>query len=116
MGSRLFCFPESAFVMSLSLGFIRDSQMPSKLMKSFTHHLRVYFSGEWEIGFGKVLGQDLRGSTVGIIGFGGIGQATAKRLAGFEVARFLYSGHREKPEGIFIYYRLLSSYSQGGYI
>lgn len=57
------------------------------------------FRGEWEIGFDKVLGQEIRGSTVGIIGLGGIGQATVKRLTGFEVTKFLYTGHREKPEG-----------------
>ncbi|KAF9801942.1 hypothetical protein SFRURICE_016192 [Spodoptera frugiperda] len=46
----------------------------------------------------QVLGQDIRGSTVGIIGLGGIGQAVVKRLAGFEVSKFVYTGHREKPE------------------
>lgn len=58
------------------------------------------YRGEWEIGFDKVLGQDVRGSTVGIVGLGGIGQAVVKRLAGFEVEKFVYSGHREKPEGM----------------
>ncbi|KOB65788.1 Glyoxylate reductase/hydroxypyruvate reductase, partial [Operophtera brumata] len=67
--------------------------------RRFTENLQQVRSGEWEIGFDKVLGQDLRGSTVGFIGFGGIGQATARRLAGFEVAKLVYSGHREKPEG-----------------
>ncbi|XP_026331054.1 glyoxylate reductase/hydroxypyruvate reductase-like isoform X2 [Hyposmocoma kahamanoa] len=67
--------------------------------RRFTENLAQVRSGEWEIGFDKVLGQDIRGSTVGIIGLGGIGQATVKRLAGFEVAKFLYTGHREKPEG-----------------
>ncbi|KOB67475.1 Glyoxylate reductase/hydroxypyruvate reductase [Operophtera brumata] len=66
--------------------------------RRFTENLQQVRSGEWEIGFDKVLGQDLRGSTVGFIGFGGIGQATARRLAGFEVAKLVYSGHREKPE------------------
>lgn len=59
----------------------------------------MFYRGEWEIGFQKTLGQDVRGSTVGVIGLGGIGQATVKRLSGFEVERFLYTGHREKPEG-----------------
>lgn len=75
-------------VISLMLGAARR----------FTENLDKIRSGEWEIGFGKMLGQDVRGSTVGIVGFGGIGQATVKRLSGFEVGRFLYSGHREKPE------------------
>lgn len=46
-----------------------------------------------------MLGQEVRGSTVGIVGFGGIGQKIAKRLRGFDVEQFLYTGHREKPEG-----------------
>lgn len=45
------------------------------------------------------MGQDIAGSTVGIIGLGGIGQAIAKRLKGFEVNEILYTGHKEKPEG-----------------
>ncbi|XP_025831880.1 glyoxylate reductase/hydroxypyruvate reductase-like [Agrilus planipennis] len=56
--------------------------------------------GLWS-GFGVqyLLGTDIENSTVGIVGFGGIGQTVAKRLKAFEVARILYSGHREKPEG-----------------
>ncbi|KAJ8945971.1 hypothetical protein NQ317_000372, partial [Molorchus minor] len=46
-----------------------------------------------------LLGQDIAGSTVGIIGLGGIGQAIVKRLKGFNVGQFLYTGHREKDEG-----------------
>ncbi|XP_039480478.1 glyoxylate reductase/hydroxypyruvate reductase-like isoform X2 [Drosophila santomea] len=38
-----------------------------------------------------MLGQDIRGSTVGFYGFGGIGQAVAKRLMGFEIDRVLYT-------------------------
>ncbi|PSN52130.1 hypothetical protein C0J52_04322 [Blattella germanica] len=45
-----------------------------------------------------LLGQDLRGSTVGLVGFGGIGQAIAKRLIPFEVEKIIYSGHSPKPE------------------
>ncbi|XP_026756061.2 glyoxylate reductase/hydroxypyruvate reductase-like [Galleria mellonella] len=67
--------------------------------RRFTEWLQQVESGKWVNGLDKYLGQDIRGSTVGIVGFGGIGQATAKRLAGFEVARIIYSGHREKPEG-----------------
>ena len=65
-----------------------------------------------------MLGQDVRGSTVGIVGFGGIGQAAAKRLSGFEVGRFLYSGHREKPEGQLVGFLLLSLLrrSKGSYL
>lgn len=46
-----------------------------------------------------LLGQDISGSTVGIVGLGGIGQSIVKRLKGFNVEKFLYTGHREKPEG-----------------
>ncbi|XP_050299111.1 glyoxylate reductase/hydroxypyruvate reductase-like [Anthonomus grandis grandis] len=46
-----------------------------------------------------MLGQDIAGSTIGIIGLGNIGQSIAKRLKGFDVAKILYTGHREKPEG-----------------
>ncbi|XP_023944978.1 glyoxylate reductase/hydroxypyruvate reductase [Bicyclus anynana] len=66
--------------------------------RRFTENLAQVRSGQWEIGFTKTLGQDIRGSTVGIIGLGGIGQATVKRLSGFEVGKFVYTGHREKPE------------------
>ncbi|CAG9767247.1 unnamed protein product [Ceutorhynchus assimilis] len=52
-----------------------------------------YFDTQW------MLGQDITGSTIGIIGLGGIGQAIAKRLKGFDVGKILYTGHREKPEG-----------------
>lgn len=40
----------------------------------------------------------ITGSTVGIIGFGGVGQSIAKRLQGFDVERLLYTGHTPKPE------------------
>ncbi|KAH8412517.1 hypothetical protein KR009_002752 [Drosophila setifemur] len=38
-----------------------------------------------------MLGQDIRDSTVGFFGFGGIGQAIAKRLSGFDIGRVLYT-------------------------
>lgn len=47
-----------------------------------------------------LLGQDLTNSTVGIIGLGGIGQTLVRRLKGFNIKEFLYTGHREKPEGM----------------
>jgi len=42
-------------------------------------------------------GQDVFGSTVGIIGLGRIGAAFAKRLSGFD-CQFLYTGPKPKPE------------------
>lgn len=47
----------------------------------------------------KYSGQDIKGSTIGIVGLGGIGQEIAKRLKGFNVGTILYTGHREKKEG-----------------
>lgn len=46
-----------------------------------------------------MLGQDLVGSTVGIVGFGDIGAQIAKRLQAFDVGKFIYSGHRVKAYG-----------------
>lgn len=54
----------------------------------------------WELGDPQwMLGQEVRGSTVGIVGFGDIGRKIAKRLQGFEIGKLLYSGHRESPQG-----------------
>jgi glyoxylate/hydroxypyruvate reductase len=44
-------------------------------------------------------GVELKHSTVGIVGFGRIGQGVARRLNAFSVNRILYSGRSEKPEG-----------------
>ncbi|XP_017022444.1 glyoxylate reductase/hydroxypyruvate reductase [Drosophila kikkawai] len=46
-----------------------------------------------------LLGQDIRDSTVGFYGFGGIGQAIAQRLSGFDIDRVLYTTRsRVSPE------------------
>lgn len=45
-----------------------------------------------------MLGYDIKGSTVGIVGFGGIGQSIAQRLQGYEIKELLYTGRNEKPE------------------
>ena len=44
-----------------------------------------------------LLGPDLYGATLGIVGFGRIGQAVARRAAGFAM-RVLYSGRRPVPD------------------
>lgn len=55
-------------------------------------------ASEWELRLQWLLGQEMRNSTVGIVGFGGIGQTISKRLSGFDVGQFLYCGHNKKPE------------------
>lgn len=44
-----------------------------------------------------LLGADVYGATLGIVGLGGIGAAVARRARGFDM-RVLYSAPREKPE------------------
>ncbi|XP_049774091.1 glyoxylate reductase/hydroxypyruvate reductase-like [Schistocerca nitens] len=57
-------------------------------------------SKQWETSEPQwMLGQDFQESTVGIVGLGGIGQAIARRVKGFDIARLLYTGHSPKPEG-----------------
>lgn len=53
---------------------------------------------EWKSHPQWLLGQDIKNSTIGIVGFGRIGSAVARRLSGFDVGRILYSGHNVKPE------------------
>lgn len=67
--------------------------------RRLTENLQLVRSGEWEISFNKMLGTDVSGSTVGIVGLGGIGQAVCTRLSGFQVGSILYTGHKEKTEG-----------------
>lgn len=55
--------------------------------------------GQVESGLQWLLGRDIQGSTVGIVGLGNIGQAVVKRLKGFDVARFIYTGHSRKKAG-----------------
>ncbi|XP_054744183.1 glyoxylate reductase/hydroxypyruvate reductase [Anastrepha obliqua] len=48
-----------------------------------------------------MMGQEVRGSVVGFLGFGGIGQTIAKRLQGWEAAKMIYHTRtqRENPFG-----------------
>lgn len=62
----------------------------------------------WEKRLCWMLGQELRDSTVGIVGFGGIGQTITKRLSGFNIRQILYSGHNKKPEAETIGAKLVS--------
>ncbi|XP_056641043.1 glyoxylate reductase/hydroxypyruvate reductase-like isoform X2 [Diorhabda sublineata] len=53
-----------------------------------------WITGNWK----WMLGQDVTNSTVGVIGLGNIGLSIVKRLQGFNVKQFLYTGHKEKKE------------------
>jgi glyoxylate reductase len=55
-------------------------------------------AGKWETwGLTVLLGQEIYGATLGIIGLGRIGQALAKRARGFDM-RLLYYDHVRQPE------------------
>lgn len=70
--------------------------------KSYTLYLlNILFSDQWEnYHLNWLLGQDIRDSTVGFYGFGGIGQAIAKRLGGFDIDRVLYTTRRRVAKDI----------------
>lgn len=69
--------------------------------RRFTEARWIMERNDWNLDSPKwMLGQDIQGSTVGIVGLGGIGQAILKRLKGFEVGSFLYTGHSAKENGI----------------
>ncbi|XP_020812322.1 glyoxylate reductase/hydroxypyruvate reductase [Drosophila serrata] len=60
--------------------------------RRFQEGRRKIDSDTWEnYHLNWLLGQDIRDSTVGFYGFGGIGQAIAKRLSGFDIDRVLYT-------------------------
>ena len=55
-------------------------------------------AGKWETwGLTTLLGQDIYGATLGIVGLGRIGQAVAKRASGFDM-RVLYYDQQRLPE------------------
>ena len=61
------------------------------------HHLRA---GKWQgWNFKGLLGADLHGSTLGILGMGRIGQGIAKRASGFDM-RVLYHNRSRLPADI----------------
>jgi glyoxylate reductase len=63
---------------------------------------RGAWSGSWADG---LLAQELTGSTLGIIGLGRIGQAVARRAAGFDL-RVLYTQRHERDNSLADYRRL----------
>jgi glyoxylate reductase len=55
-------------------------------------------SGDWKVwGPELLVGREVSGSTLGIIGMGSIGQAVAKRARGFDM-KILYFSHSRRPE------------------
>jgi phosphoglycerate dehydrogenase-like enzyme len=55
--------------------------------------------GEWDRG-GRLAGTELTGATVGIVGLGAIGQAVARRLAGFDARILGHDVSEVEPPGI----------------
>ncbi|XP_037293147.1 glyoxylate reductase/hydroxypyruvate reductase isoform X2 [Manduca sexta] len=66
--------------------------------RRFKQSIKQLESGEWKFGKQFTPCQEIAGSVVGIVGLGGIGQEIVRRLKGFNVAKFLYCGPRDKPE------------------
>lgn len=56
--------------------------------------------GQWKSHPSWMLGKEIRGSRVGIVGLGNIGQTIAKRLSGFDVGQVVYSGRSRKSEEV----------------
>jgi glyoxylate reductase len=60
---------------------------------------RYVRSGGWHgFGISELLGWDVHGATLGIVGFGRIGQAVARRATGFSMPVLYCSRHRVAPE------------------
>jgi glyoxylate reductase len=61
---------------------------------------RLVRAGEWRTSWAdSFLGEELTGSTLGIVGFGRIGQAVARRARGFDV-RVLYTRRRTEASDL----------------
>jgi glyoxylate reductase len=60
---------------------------------------RYVHAGKWKTwGPLLLLGMELKGATLGLIGFGRIGQAVARRAAGFDMRVIYYDPSEKKPE------------------
>ncbi|EEB14830.1 Glyoxylate reductase/hydroxypyruvate reductase, putative [Pediculus humanus corporis] len=67
--------------------------------RRFFESHQALLDGEWPTWSALwMCGVGLKNSTVGIVGFGRIGQAVAKRLIPFGVSQIVYSGRSKKPE------------------
>jgi glyoxylate reductase len=59
---------------------------------------RYVHAGKWKTwGPMLLLGADLKGATLGLIGFGRIGKAMARRAMGFDMRVFYYDPNEKKP-------------------
>jgi D-3-phosphoglycerate dehydrogenase len=67
------------------------------LMRSVVSADRAVRAGEWDRKYSDLIGSELMGKTVGIIGLGRIGAAVARRLRGFDV-NLLYCDVVEKRD------------------
>lgn len=68
------------------------------LLKDVWHHHAGVLAGEWNMVQAARTGvYELGGRTVGIVGFGTIGQGVAARLAGFELHRLVYADELAAP-------------------
>ena len=60
---------------------------------------RYLHEGKWKTwGPMILLGVDLKGATLGLVGFGRIGKAMARRAVGFDMHVIYYSPHEKKPD------------------
>lgn len=83
-GAVSVCVAELAIGLMLAAG--RRFQQGRKIIEEST----------WETNhIDWMYGQELRGSTVGFFGFGGIGQAIAERLKSFGIAKIIYTTRRK---------------------
>jgi glyoxylate reductase len=67
--------------------------------RRITEAERYVHAGKWKTwGPMLLLGMELKGATLGLIGFGRIGKAMARRAAGFEMRVMYYDPNEKKPD------------------
>lgn len=80
------------FLLQLALLLATSRRLPEAI-KEAKNGGWVSWAPTWMTGPG------LAGSTVGIVGFGRIGQAIARRVKAFNTAKILYFNRSQRPEG-----------------
>lgn len=77
------------------------AEMTIAMMLSMTRRIasadRAVREGGWARKYGDLIGVELMGKTVGLVGLGRIGAATARRLAAFDV-KLLYWSRTRRPD------------------